>query len=267
MSKRQIPSSQRPEPQPFSCGLSTRAWASGRVAGPSPAAGRTPCCGPRPARTRLEGPGVGRWLRRGRGAGPPGPAPGRLPGTMAPRSPLPSRPAACTPTAARASWGNATPRPCHRHFTRGTGAVPARSSSIGPLLNLPAVSRASSGASPRPRSPGRASGHTRRGRSSRSPSSQTGPSRRRPGARRPTPATRRVRHLGVQDLPGHGDGMAAVAQAGRIQRQGRAGQLPAREDPGQQGGETGGDLELVAPLGRLGGGRLVELLERKPPMW
>ena len=46
MSKRQIPSSQRPEPQPFSCGLSTRAWASGRVAGPSPAAGRTPCCLP-----------------------------------------------------------------------------------------------------------------------------------------------------------------------------------------------------------------------------
>ena len=46
MSKRQIPSSQRPEPQPFSCGLSTRAWASGRVAGPSPAAGRTPCWRP-----------------------------------------------------------------------------------------------------------------------------------------------------------------------------------------------------------------------------
>ena len=29
MSKRQIPSSQRPEPQPFSCGLSTRAWVWG----------------------------------------------------------------------------------------------------------------------------------------------------------------------------------------------------------------------------------------------
>ena len=29
MSNRQIPSSQRPEPQPFSCDLSTRAWARG----------------------------------------------------------------------------------------------------------------------------------------------------------------------------------------------------------------------------------------------
>jgi len=29
MSKRQIPFSQRPEPQPFSCGLSTRAWVWG----------------------------------------------------------------------------------------------------------------------------------------------------------------------------------------------------------------------------------------------
>ena len=52
-----------------------------------------------------------------------------------------------------------------------------------------------------------------------------------------------------------------VGEAGRIQRQGQAGRLPAREDPGQQGGETGGDLKLVAPLARLGGGRLVELLE------
>ena len=53
-----------------------------------------------------------------------------------------------------------------------------------------------------------------------------------------------VRHIGVQDLPGHGDGLAAVddadrqdreavAQAGRIQ--GQVGGLPAREDPGQQG--------------------------------
>ena len=46
MGKRQIPSSQRPEPQPFSCGLSTWAWASGRVAGPSPAGGRMPSCRP-----------------------------------------------------------------------------------------------------------------------------------------------------------------------------------------------------------------------------
>ena len=60
----------------------------------------------------------------------------------------------------------------------------------------------------------------------------------------------------------------AVAQAGRIHRQGQAGRLPAHEDPAQQGGgEAGGDLELVAPLARLGGGRLVELLEREPPMW
>ena len=64
MSKRQIPSSQRPEPQPFSCGLSTKDWASGRIAGPSPTAGRTPCCLPA---SRLEGPGVGRWLRRAEG--------------------------------------------------------------------------------------------------------------------------------------------------------------------------------------------------------
>ena len=76
----------------------------------------------------------------------------------------------------------------------------------------------------------------------------------------------------MQDLPGHGDGLAAVddadrqdgeavAQAGRIQGQGQAGRLPALEDPGQQRGETGGDVELVALPARLGGGRLVELLE------
>src|SRR5262249_32896271 len=33
------------------------------------------------------------------------------------------------------------------------------------------------------------------------------------------------------------------------------------EDPGQQGGETGGDVERVATSARLGGGRLIELLE------
>ena len=85
--------------------------------------------------SRLEGPGVGRWLRRGRGAGPPGPAPGRLPGTTAPRSPLPSRPAACTPTAARASWGK-------RHAAalpptpRGTSAVTGTLFFDRPLRNL-----------------------------------------------------------------------------------------------------------------------------------
>ena len=46
MSKRQTPPKQCPEPQPFSRGPSTWAWASGRVAGPSPASGRTPCWRP-----------------------------------------------------------------------------------------------------------------------------------------------------------------------------------------------------------------------------
>src|SRR5262249_34945675 len=37
--------------------------------------------------------------------------------------------------------------------------------------------------------------------------------------------------------------------------------LPALENPGQQRGEAGGDLELVAVPARLGLGRLVEFLE------
>ena len=53
----------------------------------------------------------------------------------------------------------------------------------------------------------------------------------------------------------------AVAQAGRIQRQGQVGRLPAREDPGQQRAKQVVTSSWSAPLARLGGGRLVELLE------
>ena len=52
-----------------------------------------------------------------------------------------------------------------------------------------------------------------------------------------------------------------VGEAGRIQRQGHTSTAPALEDPGQQRREAGGDVEFAAPFARLGGGRLVELLE------
>src|SRR5262249_14691278 len=48
---------------------------------------------------------------------------------------------------------------------------------------------------------------------------------------------------------------------GGIPGPGPGGGLPALEDPGQQWGETGGDVELVASSARLGGGRLRELRE------
>ena len=73
--------------------------------------------------------------------------------------------------------------------------------------------------------------------------------------------------LGMQDLPGHGDGLAAVDDADRQDREAvaQAGRIHAKASrstasPGGSrpaGGETGGDVELVALLARLGGGRLV----------
>lgn len=138
MSKRQIPSSQRPEPQPFSCGLSTRAWASGRVAGPSPAAGRTPCwrpasC-PRPGWRGLASDvgydgagGLARLVRLQVGYQEP-----RL---LVALFPAGQQRALQPPLGLLGE--NATPRPCHRHFTRGTSAVTGTLFFDRPLLNLP----------------------------------------------------------------------------------------------------------------------------------
>ena len=83
-----------------------------------------------------------------------------------------------------------------------------------------------------------------------------------------------VFHAAVQDFPGDGDGIAthdhadaqdveAFAQVGDIDRQGQLVTRPQGQDPAQQGGEAGGDIEVAAfaavPEAGLGGSLLVEL--------
>ena len=81
-----------------------------------------------------------------------------------------------------------------------------------------------------------------------------------------------VGHVGGEDLPGHGNGAAAVhdadrqhgedgTQAGGIQGQGQPLGRPTFEHPGQQRREAGSDIEFLTLGARLGGGGLVELLE------
>lgn len=77
----------------------------------------------------------------------------------------------------------------------------------------------------------------------------------------------------AQDLPGHGDGTAAVddanrqdgkdvSHAGGIQRHSQPRRRPTLENPSQQRSEAGGDLELATMVAvGFGLSRLVELLK------
>ena len=71
----------------------------------------------------------------------------------------------------------------------------------------------------------------------------------------------RVSDVGLHDLPGHRAGAAAiddtdrqdgetVAQTGGVQRQGQSARRPPLQGPGQQGSETGGDVEFAPPRSR-----------------